>query len=297
MIEEIPNAAVEGPKIMIYCVAIGTFTGFIFLMCLLFVSGDVNKVIESSAGPLGQILYDATRSRAGTVCLLIFPLLCLLFAGISIMTTSSRMTYAFARDAGLPFSRHLSRIHPRLDVPLNALFLTSTSVVIFGLIFLGSSAAFNAIASASVVALGLTYGIPIFLNILQARSKLPPTRPFKLPEWFAWPANVLGVVYVAVTTVLFVFPPELPVSGSSMNYCVVAFAVVLVISTVQWFIDGRKNYTGPVVEIDANVLVAAQTNEEVPPPDEMARRVKERDEELKGSFAGESIGEKEDLGA
>lgn len=27
MIEEIPNAAVEGPKIMIYCVAIGLFTG------------------------------------------------------------------------------------------------------------------------------------------------------------------------------------------------------------------------------------------------------------------------------
>lgn len=27
--QEIPNAAVEGPKIMIYCVAIGTFTGFV----------------------------------------------------------------------------------------------------------------------------------------------------------------------------------------------------------------------------------------------------------------------------
>jgi choline transport protein len=31
MIEEIPNASVEGPKIMIYCVMIGTVTGFLFL--------------------------------------------------------------------------------------------------------------------------------------------------------------------------------------------------------------------------------------------------------------------------
>lgn len=93
MIEEIPNAAVEGPKIMIYCVCIGLFTGFIFLTCLLFVAGDVNLVISSAAGPLGQILYNATSSRAGTVCLLMFPLICLLFATTSIMTTSSRMTY------------------------------------------------------------------------------------------------------------------------------------------------------------------------------------------------------------
>ena len=98
MIEEIPNAAIEGPKIMIYCVAIGVFTGFIFLSCLLFVAGDVDQVINSSAGPLNQIILNATGSRAGTVCLLIFPLVCLIFATTSIMTTSSRMTYGKSPD-------------------------------------------------------------------------------------------------------------------------------------------------------------------------------------------------------
>ena len=156
MIEEIPNAAVEGPKIMIYCVCIGTFTGFIFLMCLLFVAGDVNQVIDSGAGPLLQILYNATNSDAGAICLLMFPLVCLLFATTSIMTTSSRMTWAFARDRGLPFSAFFSKVHPRLDLPLNSLLLTTTLVVIFGCIFLGSSSAFNAITSA--------YVGPILLN-------------------------------------------------------------------------------------------------------------------------------------
>jgi choline transport protein len=37
MIEEIPDPSREGPKIMIYCVCIGLFTGFIFLSVLLFV--------------------------------------------------------------------------------------------------------------------------------------------------------------------------------------------------------------------------------------------------------------------
>ena len=61
----------------------------------------------------------------------------------------------------------------------------------------------------------------------------------------------IGIAYAVLTSVLFVFPPELPVTGSNMNYCIVAFALVLIISTVQWFIDGRKNYSGPQLDMDA----------------------------------------------
>lgn len=73
VIEEIPNPAVEGPKIMIACVGIGVFTGFIFLMVLLFVAGPIDGpdgVIMSTAGPLLQIFYNATGNKAGAICLL-----------------------------------------------------------------------------------------------------------------------------------------------------------------------------------------------------------------------------------
>ncbi|TVY24173.1 Choline transport protein, partial [Lachnellula hyalina] len=253
MIEEIPNPEVEGPKIMIACVGIGIFTGFIFLMVLLFVAGTIDGpdgVIESTAGPLLQIFYNATGNKAGAICLLIFPLVCLLFATTSIMTTSSRMTYAFARDGGLPVSRFFAKVHPRLDLPLNALYLTVVLVVIFGCIFLGSSSAFNAIISASVVALGVSYGIPIAINCLRGRSMLPESRPFKLSPLLGWTANLIGLAYVIVTTVLFLFPPDLPVTGSNMNYCVVVFAIILIISIIQWFVDGKKNFTGPRINIE-----------------------------------------------
>ncbi|SLM34967.1 amino acid permease [Lasallia pustulata] len=249
MIEEIPNPSVEGPRIMLACVGIGTFTGFVFLTVLLFVAGNVDEVISSTAGPLLQIFFNATQSRAGAICLLIFPLVCLLFATISIMTTSSRMTYAFARDGGLPASRWLARVHPILELPLNALYLTTVLVVVFGCIFLGSSSAFNAIISASVVALGVSYGIPIAINCLRGRRMLPH-RAFALPGPLGWIANLIGLVYVIVTTVLFVFPPDLPVTGSNMNYCIVAFFIVLVISTITWFVDGRRNFTGPRINLD-----------------------------------------------
>lgn len=33
-----------------------------------------------------------------------------------------------------------------------------------------------------------------------------------------------------------------------MNYCIVAFGIILVISVVQWYVDGRKNFKGPAVD-------------------------------------------------
>lgn len=53
MIEEIPNAAVAGPKIMIQCVFIGISTGFLFLVVVLFASGGIDNaqsIIEASSG-------------------------------------------------------------------------------------------------------------------------------------------------------------------------------------------------------------------------------------------------------
>lgn len=249
MIEEIPNASIEGPKIMIYCVCIGTFTGVIFLVVLLFIPGDIDTIISSTAGPLLQILYNATQSHAGAICLLIFPLVCLLFAAIAIMTTTSRMLYAFARDGGLPASRFFAKVHKKLDVPLNALYLTTILVTIFGLIFLGSSSAFNAIISASVVALDISYGMPILINVLRGRKMITHS-PWKMPEPLAWVANVISLVYIILTTVLFLFPPDYPVSASSMNYCVAALGIVFFVSVFQWFIDGRKNFTGPRVNLE-----------------------------------------------
>ncbi len=57
---------------MVSCVGIGTFTGAIFLIVLLFVAGDMDTITTSAAGPLLQIFMDATKNTAGAICLLMF---------------------------------------------------------------------------------------------------------------------------------------------------------------------------------------------------------------------------------
>ncbi|KAI0377383.1 amino acid transporter [Hypomontagnella monticulosa] len=250
MIEEIPQPEVRGPRIMLSCIGIGMGTGFVFLSCLLFCVDDIDIVIESPAGPLLQIFMDATGNSAGSVCLLMFPLVCMVFTSTTLMTTSSRMSYAFARDHGLPFSRIFAQVHPALDVPLNALLWTAAWVVVFGCIFLGSTSTFNAITSASVVALGVSYGIPPLINVLRGRKMLPPRRAFRLPEPLGWIMNLVGIAWTILTTVLFVFPPEIPVTSANMNYCIVAFGVILMIAGLTWIFDGRKHYKGPHINVE-----------------------------------------------
>ncbi|KAG6000255.1 hypothetical protein E4U21_005632 [Claviceps maximensis] len=251
MIEEIPDARRQGPKIMLYCIAIGMFTGFIFLSGILFCVNNIYHVITAPWGPLLQIFMDATKSKAGSTCLLIFPLVCMVFTTVTLVCTSTRMSYAFARDRGMPFSGFFARVHPTLEVPLNALFWTIGWVIVFGCIFLGSSSTFSAISSASVVALGVTYAIPPSINVLRGRIMLPEDRSFKLPGAWGWVINIIGILWTILTTILFVFPPNIPVTANNMNYCIVAFGIMLVIAGATWILNGRKHYKGPHVDVQA----------------------------------------------
>lgn len=36
-----------------------------------------------------------------------------------------------------------------------------------------------------------------------------------------------------------------------MNYCIVAFAIILIIASLTWIFDGRKNYKGPQLDVAA----------------------------------------------
>ncbi|KAJ8181878.1 hypothetical protein LV157_006629 [Aspergillus fumigatus] len=184
MIEEIPTPTVDGPLIMVACVAIGLATSLIFIVALLFVSRDIDTIITSGAGPLLQIFFDATNSKVGSICLLLFPIGCLLLGVIAITTTSSRMIYALARDSGLPFSPIWTTVHARLKTPVNAL---------------------------------------------------------------------VSIAYISFTTVLFMFPPARPVTGSTMNYAIAATGVFASLSAIYWFVRGRKHFMQVLVTAEMEI--------------------------------------------
>lgn len=136
-------------------------------------------------------------------------------------------------------------------------------------IVLGSSVALNAILSASLVFLQLSYHTPILLmtfrgpKVLEPRGfprrvfKLGPAgRELLLPHSMTIsadrpsiaPNRIFASIFAIVTSIFFVFPPAIPVeSGTSMNWLwvIVVVAVVVLMLLVNWLIDGRKNYRAP----------------------------------------------------
>ena len=70
-----------------------------------------------------------------------------------------------------------------------------------------------------------------------------------------------------------------------MNYCVAAFAIVLVVSVVQWFVDGRKNYTGPRLDVEAlkkgEIVGMAPVDSNAAAPDAGLTGVTSRDKKVK----------------
>jgi amino acid transporter len=139
-----------------------------------------------------------------------------MFCAISISCAASRATWAFARDKAIPFHHWFSKISPHLqDVPVNALLLSTVIQVLLGLIYLGSSAAFNAFVGVAVMCLGASYAMPVAILLLNGRQDMHDA-PFNLGR-FGTVINSIAVLWIMFAIVLFSMPAVIPVTKSSMS--------------------------------------------------------------------------------
>lgn len=86
-----------------------------------------------------EINRAAMRSDAAATVFLAFSIVLAFFVLNAIFQTSTRITWSFARDDGLLFSKVFQKVHPTLDSPVNATLLNWATTAICGCIFLGSS--------------------------------------------------------------------------------------------------------------------------------------------------------------
>lgn len=194
---------------------------------------------------VGQCLRCKDKARIDNFLGILF------FAGTGALTAASRCTYAFARDGAVPGSRIWSRVDKRFDIPFWALVLSTVVDCLLGLIYFGSTAAFNSFTGVATICLSTSYGLPILVSVLRGR-KMVAHSSFSLGR-FGMAINVLTICWIALAVVLFSMPVTLPVNPSTMNYASVVFAGFAVISVAWYFIRGRKVFTGPPVPADVDV--------------------------------------------
>ncbi|KAL1627122.1 hypothetical protein SLS56_006545 [Neofusicoccum ribis] len=244
MCEEVQAPATQVPKAMVATIVINTLAGLLFMIPLLFVMPDLTDLINLASGqPVPTIISTAVGSQGGAFALLIPLIVLALICGIGCTTATSRCIWAFARDGAIPGAVWWKQVNRKLDVPFNAMMLSMVVQIILGVIYFGSTAAFNAFSGVGVICLTASYAVPIAVSLIGGRTHVAEGS-FYLGKLGTF-CNVLAICWSLLAIPLFCMPTTIPVAAATMNYASVVFFVFVMLSLGWYVVWGHRNYQGP----------------------------------------------------
>ncbi|KAL8856519.1 MAG: hypothetical protein Q9178_006834 [Gyalolechia marmorata] len=253
--EEIPRPSRNIPRAMNMTMAIGLLTAFPMSLALMFGITDIDAALDSSL-PSAEIFYQITQSKGIVTFMMCWVILMYYMALTSQWVTAGRMTWAFARDRGIPFSEFFSHVSIHRDFPVRATVLSICFCCLYGLLYLASTTAFNSIVTGAVLYLNITYAVPQGILFTRGRAKSLPARAFNLGA-VGYICNFLTPVLVTVIGTFICFPPELPVTVSNMNYTPVILVGLFCMILGLWWTRGGK-FTGPKIDWEMLNLTACK---------------------------------------
>ncbi len=111
---EVNRVRTRAPYSIIFPTVSNAILQFAFVICLLFTIGNVDTVTNTNTNlPMIEVCYLATKSVAATNIFIVAIFFIILIATFNTFASVSRLTWAFARDHGLPFSRTFSQVSER----------------------------------------------------------------------------------------------------------------------------------------------------------------------------------------
>nr|CAD1838250.1 unnamed protein product [Ananas comosus var. bracteatus] len=254
MTEETKNADRSGSIGIITAVSLSSIFGWAYLIAITFAVTNIPYLLDSNndAGgyAIAEIFYLIFKERYGSgaggiVCLGVVAV-AIFFCGVTLVTSNSRMAYAFSRDGAMPFSAVWYSVNKQ-EVPVNAVWLSVVLAFCMALTSLGSSVAFQAMASISTIVPYIAYTLPVFFKVTLGRKSFV-RGPFHLGRYSAavgWTA----VLWVAMITIFFSLPVAYPITKDNFNYTPVAIGGVLFCTLFSWFWSGRYWFKGPIKNI------------------------------------------------
>jgi amino acid transporter len=177
--EETIGATQNVPRGIVRSVLVSGILGWIMLCAIVLAMPDT----YSAAGQ-GERAYFGTLFGVVPHGLAIF-----LCAGISVaqylcglatVTSVSRMTFAFARDGGLPASSWLRKVSDRYQTPVAAIWVCAGAAVAFTVY----TPVYSTITAVCVIFLYISYVLPTAIGFLAINRWWKTLGPWQLGRWF-----------------------------------------------------------------------------------------------------------------
>jgi len=197
---------------------------------------------------MAAILFDSFGQK-GTLVVWSVVFAVQFFVGASCLLVSSRQTFAFARDGGLPFSRILYRINRYTQTPVNCACFSAFIAFLLGLLSFAGSSAISAIFNLGIVGAYTAYTIPIISRF--AGGTEWRAGPFTLGR-FGLPVAVVAVTWMIFSIVILVFPTSPDPTAPVMNYTIVVLGGWILLCLIYYFFPvygGIHWFRGPVANI------------------------------------------------
>ncbi|KAJ9643988.1 hypothetical protein H2199_003854 [Coniosporium tulheliwenetii] len=263
--EETTKSATTIPKVIMTTVVLNGTLAWLFVLVSLYSISSIDDALGTPTGfPIIEILRQATGSAAAATLMETAMLAVGIAALMGTLASVSRLTWAFARDKGLPFSDFFAHVDGHYHIPTRAISLVAVVVVLLSFINIGSSVALSAILSLSTISLYLSYIIPIACLLLK-RLRVSTRRaapgqafvgedaivfgPFSLGR-FGVLVNLYALCYACVMVPFLTLPTVLPLTKETMNYAGPVLGLVLLFAAVDYHVRGKRKFHGPRREFD-----------------------------------------------
>jgi amino acid transporter len=229
--EETVGAAHHVPRAIIRSVLVSGFFGWIMLAAIVLAIPDMNEGAAQGENvfhwTLGRVL-PRWLGLALCVGIAIAQYLC----GLATVTSASRMTYAFARDGGLPWSHALRQVSARHRSPAVAIWTVAALAVAFTIY----TPVYSTITTVCVIFLYMSYTLPTLLGLIAYGRTWTAMGPWSLGGWY----RVLAVICLLGCGFLLAIGVQPPNDK--------ALWIVLgswVLTAVVWFGFMRYRFNGP----------------------------------------------------
>lgn len=239
--EETKNATATVPRAIVKSVLWAFLAGWVILSAVVLAIPDMREAAQQG----WNVFFWVLEKRLPDIIrypILISIFLCQMLCGMATVTSTSRMTFAFARDGGLPLSKLLASVNPSTKAPEAAIWATAGITSIFmamaTLTNIKGVSVYAVVVSCTVIFLFLTYAIPVILGGLALGGRLWPS-PGK------WSIGVVPFKILSATVAgLLLFILYLGVQPPNQWALMVLIATIAILS-VLWVTIQKRTYKGP----------------------------------------------------
>lgn len=238
--EEVPNPQRRIPQVMVGNYVLSYLAAIVMVTVIVFCNTHPENLLDPIGGtPMLQLCKDVWDNTGFLITIGIIFILIFIQAASTIVTGLSRVFWAFAQCNGIPFGHIITKVDSRTKTPLNAIAAVTGIGVLFTLLAFAPSYVLNAIYGSAGCCVVFSYGIPIFLLVLDGRQSLPKDRHFDLGK-MGWFFNVAGLLLYPLLAVVISFPLTYPVTAATMNWSSVVFIAIVLITVANWFFVRHK---------------------------------------------------------